>query len=58
MKNGKAQSPINQMLKDKIMKKINYTKESKKIVIKGINVKIKIKNKLEGNHKFSIKGLN
>ena len=40
------------------MKKINYTKESKKIVIKGINVKIKIKNKLEGNHKFSIKGLN
>jgi carbonic anhydrase len=58
MKNGKAQFPINQMLKDKIMKKINYTKESKKIVIKGIKVKIKIKNKLEGNHKFSIKGLN
>jgi len=46
------------MLKDKIMKKINYTKESKKIVIKGIKVKIQIKNKLEGNHKFSIKGLN
>ena len=41
-------------------KKINYIKgcEIKKTTIKRIGVKIEIKNKLEGNKKFSIKGLN
>jgi hypothetical protein len=47
-------------LKDEIEKKNNYTKGStiKKIGIKRIMVKIKIKNKLEGDYKFLIRGLN
>jgi hypothetical protein len=48
-------------LKDKIGEKQLITKKESKIikkVIKRIRVKIEIKNKLEGNHKFFIKGLN
>jgi predicted DNA-binding antitoxin AbrB/MazE fold protein len=43
----------------KSLKKINYTKGSKiKIEIKRMEMKIEIKNKLEGNYKFLIGGLN
>jgi len=42
------------MLKDKIKKKINYTKEFKKISIKRMRIEIKIKNK----NNFFIKGQN
>jgi len=38
-------------------KKINYTKESKEIVIKRKRVKIKIKNALEDKQKILIGGL-
>jgi len=47
------------MPNDKTRKKINYTKESKtKIVIKRIELKIEIKNKLEGNKECSIEKKN
>jgi len=60
MKNREAQSPTNQTLKGEIEKKNNYIKGStfKKKGIKRIMVKIKIKNKLEGDYKFLIGGLN
>jgi len=63
MKNHEAQSPTNQTLKGEIeqkKKKNNYIKGStiKKKGIKRIMVKIKIKNKLEGDYKFLIGGLN
>jgi hypothetical protein len=42
----------------KLKKTINYTKryKLKKITIKIMMVKIKIKNKLEGNQNFSLEG--
>jgi hypothetical protein len=48
-------------LKDEIKKNINYTKDLtffKKWQLKELRVKIKIKNKLEGNRIFLVKGLN
>jgi hypothetical protein len=47
-------------LKDKIGEKHLITQKESKIkkIIKRIRVKIEIKNKLKGNHKFFIKGLN
>jgi hypothetical protein len=47
------------MLKDKIWKKSITQKNLKqKMVIKEREWKLKLKKKLKGNHKFSIRGLN
>jgi hypothetical protein len=56
-KNHKAQFLVNQMLKDEIEKKINYTKVSKqkKIAIKRMRIKIEKKTKLKDNYNFFIK---
>jgi hypothetical protein len=43
------------MLNDEIVKK-KITQKDKKKVIKRMGIKIKIKNKLEGNYKFLIEG--
>ena len=43
--NHELQFPINQILKDNIEKKFNYTKKIKKIAIKIIRIKIVTKNK-------------
>jgi hypothetical protein len=51
-KNHKAWSLENETLKDEIKK--NYTKNPKNKSIKTMKVKIKIKNKLKNNNKFSI----
>jgi len=51
---------LNEIVKEEIEEKtINYAKWSKnKKKIKRTRVKIEIRNKLEGNHKFSIRWLN
>jgi hypothetical protein len=46
--------PANQTFKDKINKINQLHKKIKKIIIKITSMKIKIKNKLEGNKKFFI----
>jgi len=58
--NHEIQSPTNQMSNDEIRNKWIGPKDLKQkiYIIKRIRVKIKVKNKLEGNHKFSIGGLN
>jgi hypothetical protein len=44
------------MLNDEIVKKKITQKDKKKKVINRMGIKIKIKNKLEGNYKFLIEG--
>ena len=60
IKNCKSQSPANKKLKDETGKNSITQKDLKqrKYIIKRMRVKIKIKNKLEGNQNFSIGGLN